>query len=123
MLQMMGRSLWFKDLNSPELIPALFDYIEAIIGAGRIIPPQPVLEEHLYERFVSSSPAQSDTFGSASVRALTEEELERLDPVCWMEVDPATAKHWVDYEGRRVYFCAPSCKRLFTRNPGVYLPS
>jgi YHS domain-containing protein len=118
MLQIMGRSVWFKDLNRPELIPAVFDYIEAIVAAGRIVPPPPVLEGHLYERYLPTGPQEEVVFPSPPVDA---EGLERLDPVCLMDVDPATAKHWVEYAGRRVYFCAPSCKRLFTENPIAYL--
>src|SRR5437867_1646984 len=37
LLQIFGRSLWFKDLNQPELVPALFDYIEELLHAGRIV--------------------------------------------------------------------------------------
>jgi YHS domain-containing protein len=43
----------------------------------------------------------------------TADRLERLDPVCLMEVDPATARHTVDYLGRTLAFCAPSCKQQF----------
>jgi YHS domain-containing protein len=119
MLQIMGRSLWFKDLNRRELVPALFDYIEAIIGAGRIVPPPSLLEEHLYERYLSTGPGEGDALVVPTFAA-DDGEFERLDPVCLMDVDPATARHWVDYEGRRVYFCAPSCKRAFLKDPVAY---
>ncbi len=44
-----------------------------------------------------------------------------IDPVCLMEVDIATAKFTYDYEGRTYYFCAPSCKMSFRKNPQAYL--
>jgi YHS domain-containing protein len=120
LLQIMGRSLWFKDLNQPELVPAVFDYIEAIVKTGQVVLPPSILEGHLYERYLPAGPQDQVVFAAPPLDA---EGLERLDPVCLMDVDPATAKHWVDYAGRRVYFCAPSCKRLFTKDPAAYLPT
>jgi Cu+-exporting ATPase len=49
------------------------------------------------------------------------EGLERLDPVCLMDVDPATARHTVEYQGRTIVFCAPSCKKQFLADPLAYL--
>jgi Cu+-exporting ATPase len=43
------------------------------------------------------------------------------DPVCGMEVDPATAQHKSDHDGRTYYFCAPGCKKAFEGDPGKYL--
>ena len=45
------------------------------------------------------------------------------DPVCGMQVDPATAQHTATYEGQTYYFCAPGCKRAFEADPAKYLPS
>jgi YHS domain-containing protein len=39
------------------------------------------------------------------------------DPVCDMDVDEATTKWSSEYGGRRVYFCAPGCKKQFDANP------
>jgi YHS domain-containing protein len=38
-----------------------------------------------------------------------------------MDVDPATARHTVEYEGRTLVFCAPSCKKQFLEGPAAYL--
>jgi Cu+-exporting ATPase len=43
------------------------------------------------------------------------------DPVCGMDVDPHTAKHRSDYQGRPYYFCSPGCKTKFDANPLRYL--
>lgn len=42
------------------------------------------------------------------------------DPVCGMNIDPATAKHTSEYQGRTYYFCSPSCKQSFDADPERY---
>lgn len=44
-----------------------------------------------------------------------------IDPVCNMTVEIANARHHTTYDGREFYFCCPSCKRHFERNPQEYL--
>src|SRR5579863_1539702 len=46
--------------------------------------------------------------------------LER-DPVCGMNVNPATAKHSLVYEGKNYYFCCASCAEKFKTDPKKYL--
>jgi Cu+-exporting ATPase len=36
-----------------------------------------------------------------------------IDPVCGMEVDPATAAGSSEHEGQTYYFCSTGCKRRF----------
>jgi P-type Cu+ transporter len=45
----------------------------------------------------------------------------RIDPVCGMAVDPATAAWKFDYEGESYYFCNPNCLRKFKADPQGYL--
>ncbi len=45
----------------------------------------------------------------------------RIDPVCGMTVDPATAAGKFDYEGETYYFCNPNCLRKFSVAPQDYL--
>lgn len=118
LLQLLGRSIWLKDLNDPALIPAVYDYADAMLAAGRILPPPPALAGHVYERYLpppegASLPLADDTSDAGG--------LERLDPVCLMDVDPATARHTVEYGGRTIAFCAPSCKKQFLADPEAYL--
>ena len=42
------------------------------------------------------------------------------DPICDMDVDETTAKWTSEYGGKRVYFCAPGCKKQFDRDPEKY---
>ncbi len=43
------------------------------------------------------------------------------DPVCGMQVDPATAKHSASHAGETYYFCAARCREKFLADPGQYL--
>jgi YHS domain-containing protein len=42
------------------------------------------------------------------------------DPVCGMMVDEKKAKFKSDYKGKTYYFCAPTCKTTFDKNPTKY---
>ncbi|HYO16248.1 MAG TPA: YHS domain-containing protein [Thermoanaerobaculia bacterium] len=43
------------------------------------------------------------------------------DPVCGMEVDPATAAAQATYAGKTYYFCTKEEKELFEKDPGKYV--
>jgi len=43
-----------------------------------------------------------------------------VDPVCGMDVDPATAAAKTCYDGVEIYFCAPGCKQAFEAHPDKY---
>ncbi len=43
------------------------------------------------------------------------------DPVCGMDVDPASAKYHLDYSGKTYYFCCGGCLEKFRANPERYL--
>jgi Cu+-exporting ATPase len=44
-----------------------------------------------------------------------------LDPVCKMEVNPASAEAQSEYEGQSFYFCSKECKQKFDRDPQRYI--
>jgi YHS domain-containing protein len=44
-----------------------------------------------------------------------------LDPVCKMEVNPASAAAQSEHGGQTFYFCSSECKAAFDRDPGRYL--
>lgn len=120
MLQVLGRSIWFKDLNDDRLIPLVYDYAEAILRQGRVLPPPAELRDHVYERYLAPPEESYIPLVEETVSA-EDDGLERLDPVCLMDVDPATARYKLEYQGRTIYFCAPSCKKAFERDPAAYL--
>ncbi|HEU0291448.1 MAG TPA: YHS domain-containing protein [Anaerolineales bacterium] len=39
------------------------------------------------------------------------------DPVCGMDIDPATAAGTSEYEGQTYYFCSLGCKKSFDKDP------
>jgi YHS domain-containing protein len=47
--------------------------------------------------------------------------MNAIDPVCHMDVEPATAAAKSEYGGQTYYFCSPACKRAFDQNPEKYL--
>ena len=118
LLQIHGRSIWFKDLNDATLVPLVFDYAEQMLTANRVLPPEGRLRDHVYERYVTPPDTNYEAFssnGEASAGALP------LDPVCLMEVDPGTAKWQAEHAGTTYYFCAPSCRRAFVSDPSAYV--
>src|SRR6266496_5099548 len=50
----------------------------------------------------------------------TSSAVER-DPVCGMNVNPATAKHVHEHAGKNYYFCCAPCAEKFKSNPEGYL--
>lgn len=59
--------------------------------------------------------------GCCTAKAAAGEAAVVRDPVCGMTVDPATAKHFVRYQGRDFYFCSAGCKAKFEAEPQKYL--
>jgi heavy metal translocating P-type ATPase len=45
------------------------------------------------------------------------------DPVCGMDVDPATTEHHADYGGRTYFFCSAGCETKFEAAPERYAVS
>jgi P-type Cu+ transporter len=43
------------------------------------------------------------------------------DPVCGMNVNPATAKNVHEHDGKKFYFCCTGCAEKFKSNPAEYL--
>jgi YHS domain-containing protein len=107
-----------KDLNDAALIPQVFDYAETMLAAGQVLQPPEALRDHVYERYLPPPSAEYEAFG---LETADQGGLERLDPVCLMDVDPGTARHTLDWQGRTILFCAPSCKKQFLENPDAYL--
>ena len=42
------------------------------------------------------------------------------DPVCGMDVQPEQAAGQSEYKGQTYYFCCPSCKEPFEKEPQRY---
>jgi xanthine dehydrogenase accessory factor len=50
-------------------------------------------------------------------------QVAAIDPVCKMEVDPASAKHRAEANGTTYYFCCAQCRTGFLEDPARYLAS
>ncbi|MCA1657231.1 MAG: YHS domain-containing protein [Actinobacteria bacterium] len=119
LLQLYGESIWFKDLNGPAFAPAIFDYIERMLAAGHVLPVPGALTDHVYQRYLPIRDGDAKLgFAAPEMEA---NDLDGLDPVCLMSVDPATAPHLTEYEGRTIAFCAASCKRKFLADPTSFI--
>jgi P-type Cu+ transporter len=46
-----------------------------------------------------------------------------IDPVCGMEVNPASAEAQSEYGGQTFYFCSAECKQRFDAEPQRYIDS
>lgn len=44
-----------------------------------------------------------------------------IDPVCGMQVDPATAKYQSVHADQTFHFCSASCKKKFDADPAAWL--
>lgn len=118
LLQIHDRSIWFKDLNDAALAPQVFDYVEAMLEAGALLPVPAALAGHVYERYLTPNDAAPRmTFGADEPEP---QSMEGLDPVCFMSVDVTSAKHTAVHDGRTYAFCAPACKKLFLADPDGY---
>ncbi len=49
------------------------------------------------------------------------EESPAIDPVCGMNVDPASAEHRSVHDGQTYYFCSRGCKESFDKDPAKFL--
>jgi YHS domain-containing protein len=62
-----------------------------------------------------------DGAGTPPIEPLSEQrKVMARDPVCGIDVDPATAAASVEYAGVIYYFCRLSCRNEFQANPARY---
>ena len=103
---------------SPSIIPILMEYErELSLELDPDSPDLPRLEAFLDERL--------EHFVAAYLRlrepdSLYQKDYRVRDPVCGMSFRRADASSVLEFEGRRVYFCAESCRRLFEAAPDLY---
>ncbi|MCW6507445.1 heavy metal translocating P-type ATPase [Lichenifustis flavocetrariae] len=66
-----------------------------------------------------------DYHGDLSEEEASGSDEQRIikDPVCGMVVDPDTAKHRAEREGRAYFFCSAGCRTKFLADPAKYLSS
>jgi YHS domain-containing protein len=103
---------------SPTIIPILMDYErDTSIEVGREPPDVRRLETFLderIERFVSAYLSIRDP------ESVYQKDHCVTDPVCGMTFRRADAAAVLEIEGRKVFFCADSCRREFEAAPERY---
>ena len=67
-----------------------------------------------------STPIQISTHDVPEAELLEEQDLY-INPVCKIPVQKSTAKHILEYEGEKVYFCCDGCKESFEKEPAAYM--
>ena len=45
-----------------------------------------------------------------------------VQTLCPVMGNPINKDHFVEYQGKKVYFCCPGCDKEFLKNPEKYLP-
>jgi Cu+-exporting ATPase len=69
-----------------------------------------------------NKPAQTlITLGAPPKAATAAGAFVARDPVCGMNVNPATAKYFLEHAGTKHYFCCAGCLEKFKANPQTYL--
>jgi len=69
---------------------------------------------------LSSSHARGSFATQESALKGKDSATKQKDPVCSMDVDPATAKHTFEHAGKTYYFCCRGCFEKFRADPGRY---
>jgi YHS domain-containing protein len=104
---------------SPSIIPILMEYErERSLELDLEAPDRSMLEAFLDERL--------ERFVAAYLRvrepdSLYQKDHRVRDPVCGMSFRRADAHSVLEFEGRRVYFCEETCRRLFEAAPDLYV--
>lgn len=75
----------------------------------RVTPPAPA--NHLRELPMNDTTAHANHRGHGKV----------TDPVCGMEVDPASTPHHASHAGHEWHFCSEKCRSRFVTDPERYL--
>src|ERR1700720_3515880 len=52
---------------------------------------------------------------------MAEQKIMERDPVCGMQVDPASARAKAEYGGKSYFFCCAGCAKKFEAAPEQYL--
>src|ERR1700686_3939608 len=86
-----------------------------MIRSCRPFPPDESTIEHPQSNTATSRVLAADMTASNPTTAL------EPDPVCVMNVNPASARHVHEYAGKKYYFCCASCAEKFKGQPQTYL--
>jgi cobaltochelatase CobN len=52
-----GESIWLHSINTPEHVTAIYDYLEAMLVAEKYLPPEGLLANCHFNRFIFDTAA------------------------------------------------------------------
>jgi len=55
LLYFRGRTTWLHSINAPSDVTRIYDYVEAMLHAGRWLPPPAGLSEKHFQRYLVDS--------------------------------------------------------------------
>ena len=95
-----------------------YDWVARIGGAGWVFLLMMVILMPTVPSLLRQWVSQETSEASISKEVVLEKLVK--DPVCGMEIDPASAAGSSEYEGRTHYFCNLNCKQSFDEEPEKY---
>ncbi len=75
----------------------------------------------VWQKIKNAGRAKENNQGARTPKQMTSPTSTERDPVCGMNVNPATAKHVHEHAGKSYYFCCAGCVEKFKANPQAYL--
>ncbi|GGC12961.1 YHS domain-containing protein [Cellulomonas carbonis] len=114
--------VWFETLAGDTLTCELEQWLTA--GGPGVTPVPERLAQIVIDRTGEPTVA---TEGPHSAHHHDDEkenamgETTKIDPVCGMTVDPATAAATAEYDGTTYYFCATGCQNAFQSDPSKFV--
>ena len=106
-----GGGLWVAALTLIILMPTVTPIVMARATGGKVEFASHDHDAMMREEMMQQEKPDED-----------ERSVEMAkDPVCGMDVDPATAAGSSEYKGETIYFCALSCKKSFDEDPEKYM--
>ena len=90
-----------------------YDWVARIGGAGWVFMLAMIILMPIVPSLVRARASGATSEASVSAAPVK-------DPVCGMEIDPASAAGSSDYEGQTHYFCNLDCKEKFDAEPEKY---
>ncbi len=99
-------------------IVADYNWVARIGGAGWVFLLTMIILMPIVPSLLRERAGKATSEASIAEEVVLEEPVK--DPVCGMEIDPASAAGSSEYEGRTHYFCNLNCKQSFDAEPEKY---
>ena len=99
-------------------IVADYGWVARIGGAGWVFMLTMIILMPIVPSLLRARAGQ-ETSATRNSEDVMSEQLVK-DPVCGMEIDPASAAGSSEYEGQTIYFCNLNCKKSFDAEPEKY---